>query len=103
MSTFHTIMGVVTDYSSLLATPDVPKPVITETAGADLLPRIRNFIMPFLMIAIIGISLTFLIRRQMSQFFQFILISVAVLALVWSPQIISAFARVVAGFFSPQG
>jgi uncharacterized membrane protein len=94
-------MSVVTDHSSILAVETTPVPTSIDTStGANLLDKIRTFIMPFLMITIVGISLTFLIRRQMSQFFQFILISVAVLALVYSPEIIAGLARVVAGFFS---
>lgn len=98
MSIFHSVIDNATTVVLAAGDPPAAKAMDTNT-GADVLVKIRNFIMPFVLIAIAAISLTFLVRRQMSQFLQFIGISIAVIALVYSPTIIAEAAKAVAGFF----
>ena len=70
---------------------------ISESTGWEWLKSIRTFLVPFLLIAVAGISVTFLVRRQMSQFLQFIAISILVFVLIYSPEIIANVAVFLAG------
>lgn len=66
-------------------------------AGTDALATsIRNFVGPILMIVVGIIALTFLVRREMTQFLMFLVITIAVFAIFYAPGILKSLAKGVA-------
>lgn len=64
--------------------------------SATLADSIRSFIGPILMVAVGIIAITFLVRREMTQFILFLVIAIAVFALFYAPDIIKTLAQGVA-------
>ena len=79
--------------TGLLANP--PTPTVTPQ---NLVTELRNWIAPIVFLVLAGIALSFLVRRQVSQFIQFIAIAVGVMVLFYSPEIIGSIARLVSGW-----
>lgn len=69
-------------------------PMIADSAS--LANSIRGFVGPILMVAVGIIAITFLVRREMTQFILFLVIAVAVFALFYAPDIIKQLAQGVA-------
>lgn len=65
----------------------------TETLAT----AIRNFVGPILMVVVGIIAITFLVRREMTQFITFLIIAVVVFAIFYAPSIIKNLAQGVAG------
>lgn len=61
--------------------------------------NIRNFIAPIFLLAIGLISLSFLMRRQLTAFFQFFLLTVLIGVLFYVPGIVENFATWASGLF----
>ncbi len=78
----------------LLANP----PAMPTNQTTTLLTNLRNFIAPIVFIVIAGVAISFLIRRQVSQFVQFIAIAIGVMVLFYSPEIIGAAAKLFSGW-----
>jgi hypothetical protein len=76
----------------LSATQILADSTIDSNSGQSIYVNLRNWLSPIVFLIIAGISLTFLFRRQMSQFMQFIAIGVVVGILFWSPEIIQSAA-----------
>lgn len=87
MDILNTIIGI--DPIIMQAAPDVDG--FVDTA--------RNFIAPIFMLIVGIIALSFLFRRQLSQFIQFALLVVLIGVLFYWPGLIKAFATWVAGLF----
>lgn len=64
--------------------------------STSLANSIRNFVGPILMVAVGIIAITFLVRREMTQFILFLVIAVAVFAIFYAPDIIKSLAQGVA-------
>lgn len=66
-------------------------------AGTEILANtVRDFIGPILMIVVGVIALTFLVRREMTQFIMFLIITIAVFAIFYAPGILKSLAKGVA-------
>lgn len=57
---------------------------------------VRDFVGPILMIVVGIIALTFLVRREMTQFIMFLVITIAVFAIFYAPGILKSLAKGVA-------
>lgn len=60
---------------------------------------LRDFIAPFLLLGISIFALTFLLRRQLTQFFQFVAIAVLVAVLFYTPNVIENIAKWLGNIF----
>lgn len=65
--------------------------------GEGLATALRNFIAPLFLFAISIVAMTFLVQRQMTQFFQFAAIAVGVAVFFYVPGIVEGLARLIAG------
>lgn len=93
------VLAALPDISALaVIAKDVP--TLSPDTGNSLAGQIRNFVAPFIFIAIAGFALVFLVRRQTSAFLSFLLISIGVLAVFYSPEIIGSAGRMVSGWFT---
>ena len=67
-----------------------------ETAdGARLADAIRGFIGPLVLLFISIVALSFLMQRQITQFFQFIVLAVGVGVFFYTPTVLEKFANVI--------
>jgi len=66
------------------------------TTGEGLATTIRNFIAPLFLLAISIFALTFLAKRQMTEFAQFAAIGVGVAVFFYVPGIVEGLARLIA-------
>lgn len=73
--------------STLLAVNEF---VLAASSGADTLTtQIRNFIAPFLLLAISIAAITFLFQREFMKFCMFLVIGLVVSAVFFAPEMIS--------------
>lgn len=78
-----TLLALTNDFTAIIA-----------ASGADTLTtQIRNFIAPFLLLAISIAAITFLFKREMLQFLMFLVIGLAVAAVFYSPQLITSIGQ----------
>lgn len=61
---------------------------IMAASGADIADGIRNFVGPILMLVMGIVSITFLFRREMTQFIIFLVIAIVVAIIFYAPSII---------------
>lgn len=59
---------------------------------AQIATAIRNFVAPILLVVVSIIAITFIVRREMTQFITFIIITIAVFVLFYSPEILKVLA-----------
>lgn len=57
--------------------------------ASSLVDQARNFIAPFLLLAISVLAITFLMRREMMQFLIFVIIAIVVAAIFYAPGVIT--------------
>jgi len=62
---------------------------ILGNGATDLTDQVRAFVAPFVLIATSLIAITFLVKRQMTQFLTFLIIAVAVFAIFYAPGIVA--------------
>lgn len=67
--------------------------LILAASGDSLATGIRNFVGPILMLVIGIVAITFLFRREMTQFLIFIVIAVVVAILFYAPDVIANLGR----------
>lgn len=72
---------------------------VVEPQVDSFIAAARDFIAPIFMLVVGIISLTFLMRRQISSFLQFFALTVLIGVLFYFPGIIESFATWVAGLF----
>lgn len=78
-----TLIALTSDFTAIIA-----------ASGADTLTtQIRNFIAPFLLLAISIASITFLFQREFMKFLMFLVIGLAVAAVFYAPQIITSIGQ----------
>jgi hypothetical protein len=73
--------------------------VVAQTApttGAGLADAIRNFVAPLFLLAISFAAMSFLFRRQITEFLQFAALGVGVAVFFYVPGIVEGLARVIA-------
>lgn len=63
--------------------------VIAEVSSNNIVKIIRNFIGPIVLLIVSLLAITFLFRREMTQFIIFIVIGVVVLAIFYVPDFIA--------------
>lgn len=63
--------------------------LVLAASGDSLATGIRNFIGPILMLVIGIVAITFLFRREMTQFMIFIVIAIVVAILFYAPDVIA--------------
>lgn len=66
------------------------------TTGAGLADAIRNFIAPLFLLAISIAAISFVFRRQITEFLQFAALGVGVAVFFYVPGIVEGLARLVA-------
>lgn len=66
---------------------------VDENTGNAIYTDITKFLGPILLLIIAAISLTYLFKRQLTQFFQFAALAVLVGILFYTPGVIEAIAR----------
>ena len=71
----------------------------TRNSGQRLANALRDFVGPILLLIVSFVALTFLFRRQISQFAQFIALAIGIAVLFYYPGIIEDFARVLKNMF----
>lgn len=67
--------------------------LVLAASGDSLATGIRNFVGPILMLVIGIVAITFLFRREMTQFMIFIVIAVVVAILFYAPDVIANLGR----------
>lgn len=67
------------------------------TTGEGLANTIRNFIAPLFLLALSIAALTFLWRRQFTEFLQFAALGVGIALLFYWPGVVESLARLLAG------
>lgn len=67
--------------------------LVLAAGGDSLATGIRNFIGPLLMLTMGIVSMTFLFKRQMTEFFIFLIIAIVVALLFYAPDIIKNLAK----------
>lgn len=92
MNSIATIWAVL--QAQVLAGP----PATPTVTPQNLVTSLRNWIAPIVFLVLAAIALSFLVRRQVSQFIQFIAIGVGVLVIFYSPEIIGAIAKLISGW-----
>lgn len=85
----------VTDHLTVLAAAD-PGTGSGATTGAGLADAIRNFIAPLFLLAISIAAMTFLFKRQVTEFLQFAALGIGVAVFFYVPGIVEGIARLVA-------
>ena len=76
----------------LLSAPDIAfnvGTVIADVSSNNIVKIIRNFIGPIVLLIVSLLAITFLFRREMTQFIIFIVIGVVVLAIFYVPEFIA--------------
>jgi len=72
---------------------------IDSATGANISKLIRDFIGPILLIVIGVVAITFLFKRQLTQFFQFMALAILVALLFYTPGVLPAIAGWVSRLF----
>lgn len=62
---------------------------VLAASGSDIANGIRNFVGPILMLVMGIVAITFLFRREMTQFIIFLVIAIVVAIIFYAPDIIS--------------
>lgn len=70
------------------------------TAANQFTKAIRDFLGPIVLLIISGVSISFLLKREMKKFIQFAIITVMVGVFFYVPGIVPSIATSVAGLFS---
>lgn len=65
----------------------------------EIIANIRDFISPIYLLIVGVVALTFLFRRQTTALIQFMVISIIVGVLLFSPEIVKSIADIIAGLF----
>ena len=81
----------------------LPGACAATTKANDIIAGIRNFLAPIMLLIISGVSLTFLLKREMKKFIQFAVITLAVGVFFYAPGIIPSLATSIAGLFGYSG
>lgn len=79
--------------NTLLAISELTNHLVLAAGGDSLATGIRNFIGPLLMLTMGIVAMTFLFRREMTQFMIFLIIAIVVSIIFYAPGIISNLAK----------
>lgn len=92
---FHGIMG-----DAILAAGSSPgsTPVSTNT-GQTFADSIKTFVAPIVLLVIGLVAISFLFKRQLTQFFQFMALAVLAGVFFYTPGIVENIARFISGLF----
>lgn len=83
----------------ILALNDVVLPhliAVGNNGGEKLADALRSFVAPLFLLAISLVACSFLVKRQMTQFLQFIAIAVGVAVFFYVPGVVEGLARFIA-------
>lgn len=67
--------------------------VLAAASGNSLANGIRNFVGPILMLVMGIVAITFLFRREMTQFIIFLVIAIVVAIIFYAPDVIKSIAQ----------
>lgn len=70
---------------------------LSESSGAEFASKIRAFVGPIVLLIVSLIAISFLFKRQLTQFFQFVALAVVVAVLFYVPGVIENIAGWLAG------
>lgn len=76
---------------------------IDQATGQNIADLLRDFIGPILLIVIGIVAVTFLFKRQLTQFFQFMALAILVALLFYTPAVLPAIAGWISQLFGVQG
>lgn len=65
---------------------------VVANAADDLVATLRDFIGPILLLIIGAVALTFLLRRQISQFLIFLVLAILIAILFYAPDFVTSIA-----------
>ena len=68
-------------------------------SGANIATNLRNFIAPLVLLVIGVVALSYLFKKQLTQFFQFLALAVLVGVLFYTPNVIEKIATWVSSLF----
>lgn len=77
--------------------------IAAATSGNTLADGIRNFIGPILMLVVGVIAITFLLKREMTQFLIFLVIAIVVFILFYAPDVLKNIAQGAEGAAGTKG
>ena len=97
-SLLHVDMIVNAGTHFLLADPS-SSTITTNTSSNTLAGDIRGYIAPLLLLGIGIVAISFLVQRQMTQFFQFLALAVVVAAIFYAPDFIATLGTTLSGWF----
>ena len=90
---------ILMHFTDLVAAGGTGGSGIDSTTGEGLASALRNFVGPILMIVIGIVAITFLFKRQLTQFFQFMALAILVALLFYTPGVLPAIAGWVSNLF----
>lgn len=67
--------------------------IIFANASEDLVKTLRDYIGPILLLIIGAVAITFIIKRQISQFLIFLVIAIVVAIIFYAPDFITAISK----------
>lgn len=73
--------------------------LLAQTSGDTIATTIRNFIAPLVLLAVGIAALSFLFRRQMTEFLQFACLAVGVAVFFYVPGVVEKVATTIAAAF----
>lgn len=100
MSVSHLLMTAFYKGSTCVATATVPCVTTDQTQSVkNITANLQAFIGPILLFAIGAISLSFLMKKEMKKFIQFIVLAIAVAVVFYTPDVIINISKIVAALF----
>lgn len=85
--------------SMTFAVADHLTTVLAQTSGDTIATAIRNFIAPLVLLAVGIAALSFLFKRQMTEFLQFIALAIGVAIFFYVPGVVEKIATTIANVF----
>lgn len=73
---------------------------VNSETGSGIADALRAFVGPILLIVIGIVAVTFLFKRQLTQFFQFMALAILVALLFYTPNVLPAIANWIASLFT---
>jgi len=98
MSTLAAIYDHVLGFGGqVIAAGEPGSTTITTDSSGTFATAIRNFIAPILLLIISLVAISFIFKRQLTQFFQFAALAVVVAVLFYVPGVVENIAKFFAG------
>jgi len=91
--------GILYHFTDLIAVGPGGGSGIDSATGAGLANALRSFVGPILLIIIGIVAVTFLFKRQLTQFFQFMALAILVALLFYTPDVLPAIAGWISRLF----